>query len=354
MKIEHKSFGFEVKEVDLEHGTFDGYASTFGVVDDGMDVVEPGAFAKTIQERFKRIRVGYNHNLDDPIGRPLTLAEHTREQLPESLRARFPQATGGLYTKSQISLTSRGRDVLTLLRDGVLNEMSFAYDPIKFDFDENPATKAQVRHLREVRLWEYGPVTWGMNEAAAILGAKSVVPFQDLPLADEGAGWDGAAARKRVQEWAGGDTWSPEKYRRAFLWYDESAQDKLGSYKLGIADIVDGRLTAVMRGIFAAAAVLQGGRGGVDIPEADIARCKAHLDKYYAKLDRDAPWKRALPDALAVDLEMLVSQRAGLERLAAALSALRAASAEPSSDVATLTARARVLSARFKIAGGLP
>jgi len=350
--IEHKSFGFEVKVVDLEQGTFDGYASTFGVVDDGADVVEPGAFAKTIQERFSRIRVGYNHNFDDPIGKPIALTEHTRDQLPESLRARFPQAVGGLYTKSQISLTTRGRDVLTLLRDGVLNEMSFAYDPIKFDFDENPATKSQVRHLREVRLWEYGPVTWGMNEAAMITGAKSVVPFQDLALADEGGAWDGAAARKRVQEWAGGDDWSPEKYRRAFLWYDESAADKLGSYKLGLADVVDGKLTAIPRGIFACAAVLQGGRGGVDIPASDVDKCKTHLDKYYAKMNRDAPWKRTLPEMLTMDLEELISQRAGLESLAAALSALK--TAEPLPDVATLTARARMLQAKFRIAGGLP
>jgi HK97 family phage prohead protease len=350
--METKSFGFEIKTIDLEHGIFDGYASTFGVVDDCADVVEPGAFTKTIQERLPRIKVGYQHNFDDPIGRPLVLAEHQRDQLPEKLLVRFPQATGGLYTQSQISLTARGRDVLTLLRDGVLNEMSFAYDPIKFDFDENPATKSQVRHLREVKLWEYGPVTWGMNEAAAILGAKSVVLFQDLPLADEGHAWDAAAARARVQAWAGGDDWQPEKYRRAFVWYDDGAPDQLGSYKLPLADVVDGKLTAVPRGVFGCAAVLQGGRGGADIPAGDVDKCKAHLDKYYAKMNRDAPWKRELPEMLAIEFEDIVSRQGGPDRLAAALTALRAA--EPLPDLATLTAKARILSARFKIAGGLP
>jgi hypothetical protein len=54
--------------------------------------------------------------------------------------------------------------------------------------------------------------------------------------------------------------------------------------------VVDEKLVAVPRGIFAAAAVMQGSRGGVDLPEKDIDRVKSHLAKYYAKLDDSAPW----------------------------------------------------------------
>lgn len=347
--METKTFAFEVKDLDLERGVFDGYASVFGVVDDSHDIVEPGAFAKTIQEHLPagRIKVGFNHDFNNPIGKPLVIEEHPRDRLPEKLLARFPQATGGLYTQSQISMTSRGRDVLTLLRDGVLSEMSFAYDPIKFDFEAIGETKGQVRHLREVRLWEYGPVTWGMNEAALIVGAKSVVPFQDLPLADEDRAWDAAAARRRVQEWAGGEDWKPEKYRRAFVWYDEEKADQLGAYKMPLADIVDGRLMAIPRGVFACAVVLMGGRS-LDIPESDIPRCKAHVAKYYHKMDREAPWEREA-SSLAVDFESLISRRANLDRLAAALAAFK--TAEPSPSVEALTARARLLSLKLQIAG---
>ena len=47
--------------------------------------------------------------------------------------------------------------------------------------------------------------------------------------------------------------------------------DNFTAYKLLIADVVDGRLVAVPRGIMAAANVMQGGRAGVDLPadEAD-------------------------------------------------------------------------------------
>lgn len=36
--------------------------------------------------------------------------------------------------------------------------------------------------------------------------------------------------------------------------------------------------------------VLQGGRGGVDLPQRDIDRVKSHLAKYYDKMDETAPW----------------------------------------------------------------
>jgi hypothetical protein len=39
-----------------------------------------------------------------------------------------------------------------------------------------------------------------------------------------------------------------------------------------------------------AAGVMQGARGGVDLPEDDISRVKSHLAKYYAKMDDSPPW----------------------------------------------------------------
>jgi len=53
-----------------------------------------------------------------------------------------------------------------------------------------------------------------------------------------------------------------------------------------------GRLVAVPRGVMAAAAVMQGSRGGVQLPQQDIPRVKSHLAKYYAKLGEPAPWDR--------------------------------------------------------------
>ena len=81
-----------------------------------------------------------------------------------------------------------------------------------------------------------------------------------------------------------------EKYRDAHVWYDADAKENFTAYKLLIADVIDGRLKAVPRGVFAAAAVMQGSRGGVDVPDKDRDRIKSHLAKYYAKLDETPPW----------------------------------------------------------------
>ena len=120
----------------------------------------------------------------------------------------------------------------------------------------------------------------------------AVTSFQDLPLADRDREWDGAEAEQRVRDWAKADEEPNAKYRDAHVWYDADKKENYTSYKLLIADVIDGRLYAVPRGVMAAAAVMQGSRGGVDLPEKDIDRVKSHLAKYYAKWDEEAPWER--------------------------------------------------------------
>jgi hypothetical protein len=121
----------------------------------------------------------------------------------------------------------------------------------------------------------------------------ATVSFQDLPLAQRSRRWNGDAANKRVRRWAGAEDQPNERYRKAFVWYDGSAKENFGSYKLQIADVLDGDLVAVPRAVFAAAAVMQGSRGGADLPQPDISRVKSHLARYYRKLDEEPPWERS-------------------------------------------------------------
>ena len=119
----------------------------------------------------------------------------------------------------------------------------------------------------------------------------SVTAFQDLPLADRDREWDGDAAEKRVRKWADATDEPNAKYRDAHVWYDGDKKDNFTAYKLLIADVIDGKLRAVPRGVMAAAAVMQGSRGGVGLPKDDIDRVKSHLAKYYAKMDDTPPWE---------------------------------------------------------------
>jgi hypothetical protein len=120
----------------------------------------------------------------------------------------------------------------------------------------------------------------------------TVVSFQDLPLGNRNRRWDGTAAEKRVRKWSGAQDEPNQKYRRAHVWYDRDAKDNFTGYKLLIADVVGGELTAMPRAIMAAGAVMQGSRGGIDLPEQDISRVQSHLAKYYRKLGETPPWQR--------------------------------------------------------------
>jgi hypothetical protein len=119
----------------------------------------------------------------------------------------------------------------------------------------------------------------------------TVTSFHDLPLADEDHSWDGSAAEKRVRSWAGAEDGPNDKYRQAHVWYDGDRKDNFTAYKLLIADVVDGKLKVVPRAVIAAGGIVDGARGGIDIPSGDVPRVQSHLAKYYAKMDRQPPWE---------------------------------------------------------------
>ena len=114
---------------------------------------------------------------------------------------------------------------------------------------------------------------------------RSATGASNLDLAPRDTTWDAAAADKRVQEWAGGkENMDWAKYGKAFFYVDETDKEKLGSYKLQFADIIDGDLKAVPKGIFAVAGVLNGARGGVDIPSDEQETIKGKVAAYYSAM----------------------------------------------------------------------
>ena len=85
----------------------------------------------------------------------------------------------------------------------------------------------------------------------------SVTAFQDLPLADRDREWDGAAAEKRVRQWADAADEPNEKYRDAHVWYDSDKKDNFTAYKLLISDVINHRLTADPRAQMSSDPVMQ-------------------------------------------------------------------------------------------------
>jgi len=153
MDREVKTFSFEVKAIDEEEGIFEGYAATFSKTPDSYgDIIDKGAFKKTLKERFKRIKILWNHSVMEPIGKPLELTEDDK----------------GLFIKGKLSLgVQRAKEVLSLMKDGVITEMSIGYDAIKAPFRDG------TRHLEEIRLWDASPVVFAANPDALVTSVKA-------------------------------------------------------------------------------------------------------------------------------------------------------------------------------------
>ena len=158
--MEYKSFNLKIENADLQEGMLEGYASVFGNKDSQGDIIERGAFTKTLTESKDRVKVLWQHNIFEPIGRP---AEMREDDL-------------GLYIKAKISETDTGKKALTLARDGVVNEMSIGYDVVKDDFDRS----RDARVLKEIRLFEVSLVTFAANPMALVTGVKSMEELERL------------------------------------------------------------------------------------------------------------------------------------------------------------------------------
>jgi len=282
---------FSVKQMDDSDDdfyTFEGYASTFGNVDLGADRVMSGAFKACIEKmkrEGKQTPVLWQHDSSMPLGVYIEIEEDS----------------SGLFVKGRMPKgdTFVSGRVIPQMKAGSVSAMSIGYCAIQWEMD------GSVRNLKELMLYEISLVTMPMNPSAKITGMKSVVQFQDLPLADTNMSWDSTSAVERVRELTDSMEDPSDAYRRAFLWFDSENAEEFGAYKLPIADVVDGRMLAVPRAIFAAAAAVQGARGGLNVPEGDIDGIKAHINRYYSKMDRESPFGEK--GILIVDVDMLKS-----------------------------------------------
>lgn len=120
------------------------------------------------------------------------------------------------------------------------------------------------------------------NMTSSITAAINSSGWSSMPIADAGRGWDGDAARSHARAWADGDM---HKYRRIFLWWDSANPENFSSYKLPIADIVDGTPTIVPKAVSAALGALNGARGGVAIPDDDLGSARSVLERIQSRIE---------------------------------------------------------------------
>jgi HK97 family phage prohead protease len=158
--LTYKSATLEIKKEPDQDGEFEGYASVFGVVDGGNDVVNRGAFEKSLASRKPKML--WQHDPQQVIG----VWDEVRED------------EKGLFVKGRILKdVERGREAMALMRAGAIDSMSIGYRTIKAS-NEGPSER--VRRLMEVDLFEVSVVTFPMLSAATITDVKSMTTEREF------------------------------------------------------------------------------------------------------------------------------------------------------------------------------
>ncbi|MGC9544017.1 HK97 family phage prohead protease [Streptomyces sp. UG1] len=151
----------EWKASDDGPGTLEGYLSTFGNTDLQGDVIEPGAFAKTVNKVNKD-------------GIPL-LADHNasvRNVLGTIVHAE--EDSKGLRIRARFAADPDAQAIRQKLLDGHLKAMSIGYEPKEWGIREDDDGR-MVRVLKEVKLWEGSVVVFPANPEALVDTVKSAV-----------------------------------------------------------------------------------------------------------------------------------------------------------------------------------
>lgn len=144
-------------------GKISGYASTYGNIDRVGDVVEYGAFRKTIEDfraSGRPIRMYYQHDDKEIIG----------AFMPYSLR----EDEKGLYVEGELNLeVQRAREIYALAKQGVISDLSIGYSIDDFELRDG------VRYLKDLTLWEISMVNEPANPKAKITQVKSITELKD-------------------------------------------------------------------------------------------------------------------------------------------------------------------------------
>lgn len=205
------------------------------------------------------------------------------------------------------------QEYINLLNAGAAGGVSIDGDSAQFDIVEGPEdnpfdismvfSSINIRALTAVDIPAFAGAKIALSDAviAAVIGSTS------LPVASRDRNWDGLAAQRAIFDWAKtSDGYDTSKLSKAFLWRDSDGDPQAkGSYKLPFTEVIGGTLTIVPKAVFAAAAAVEGARGGVNIPASDKAGIRSKLTTLYGKIEPvegedghpKPPWNNSKGDA---------------------------------------------------------
>ena len=143
----------------------EGYASRFGLPDQGGDIVAKGAFGASLARlaaKGDKVRMLWQHDPTKPIG----VWDEIRED------------ETGLWVKGRLlSEVALAREAATLIDAGAIDGLSIGYRTVRAEKDQKGR-----RVLTEVELWEVSLVTFPMLPEAK-LGRKDTDDTRDFAAA---------------------------------------------------------------------------------------------------------------------------------------------------------------------------
>lgn len=175
MTLHYQTADFELKREPDHDGVFEGYASVFGVVDQGMDVVERGAFTKSLGGG-RKVKMLWQHDQSQPIG--------VWDEISEDER--------GLKVKGRVlKEVQKGAEAQALMKAGALDSMSIGYRTVEAAEEAG----GRVRKLLEVDLFEISLVTFPMLPEAMVTDVKSIKTIREFETALRDAGFSQTEAK---------------------------------------------------------------------------------------------------------------------------------------------------------------
>ena len=173
MEIKRITIPFQRKAV-TEAGAFEGYGSTFGNVDFGGDVVEKGAFLKSLnawKSKDQLPLMPWYHNTNHPIGDWLEMYEDEK----------------GLFVKGKLWVEGSKRIDSAVMAHNLITGtgpkgMSIGYVTNESEMVDMDGKR--VRRLLDLDLMELSIVPFGMNDQAVVTSAKNLFKDETGELKD--------------------------------------------------------------------------------------------------------------------------------------------------------------------------
>jgi len=164
----------------LNENVISGYASVFGLADQGGDIVQAGAYGGSLSAlaaSSRQVKMLWQHDPTQPIG----IWDEVREDAK------------GLFVKGRLlAEIAKGREAQALIAAGAIDGLSIGYRTKRAEKN----AKGQ-RLLHELDLWEVSLVTFPMLPAARVEGkadADAIELVRDVADAI-------ADARYKLAEW---------------------------------------------------------------------------------------------------------------------------------------------------------